>query len=344
MYILKIYIICLVALLSCNSNKKVVEAPSGNKPGIVSFVDSLAASQAIIADDVDGFYDQLSAVEINILMKNPQGPENRDAAIELFKPFIKTQVSDWKTEEKKMMFSIFKAVKKLCDTISPRLYPGNLKLIKIKNGHYGNDVYYTRGNNILIPENIFEYPNADVQIPVMIHELFHVISRSNPVLKNDLYKLIGFSKAEKPVKLNPVLEKSLLTNPDGVSYQYVIELEYQGDTKKAIPLINSKFGTFRPEAPMFFDYLHFDLYSLSDRGDHYMATSTTDGKTLIPMEQTPSFFTKIKDNTQYIIHPDEIMADNFMLALQAYTTGDYSKFSKEGKALIDQVIERLSTL
>ncbi|MBK9743555.1 MAG: hypothetical protein IPO94_11615 [Saprospiraceae bacterium] len=91
----------MVALLSCNSNKKVVEAPSGNKPGIVSFVDSLAASQAIIADDVDGFYDQLSAVEINILMKNPQGPENRDAAIELFKPFIRRRLVIGKLKRKK---------------------------------------------------------------------------------------------------------------------------------------------------------------------------------------------------------------------------------------------------
>ncbi|MBK8886264.1 MAG: hypothetical protein IPN46_06780 [Saprospiraceae bacterium] len=77
--------------------------------------------------------------------------------------------------------------------------------------------------------------------------------------------------------------------------------------QKSNPIDHSKFGTFRPEAPMFFDYLHFDLYnSLSDRSDHYMVTSTPDGKTLIPMEQTPSFLPKIKDNTQYIIHPDEI--------------------------------------
>jgi hypothetical protein len=170
------------------------------------------------------------------------------------------------------------------------------------------------------------------------------LSRYSPELRKDLYGMIGFSKSEKPIKLNSSLEKLLLTNPDGVSYQYTIDLDNEGKTVKAIPLITSKFDQFKSDQPKFFDYLNFDLYSLDDRGDHYVAKSTTKGQTLMPLTSTPTFFTKIKDNTQYIIHPDEIMADNFMLALQAYHKNAYGKFSKDGRVLIDQVLERLKQL
>jgi hypothetical protein len=50
------------------------------------------------------------------------------------------------------------------------------------------------------------------------------------------------------------------------------------------------------------------------------------------------FFTKIKDNTQYIIHPDEIMADNFMFAVLAFSNDDYNRFSGTGKVLIKELL------
>lgn len=337
----------LLALLalSCKSKKDVVLAPATEgKPALVTFLDSVQASEAIITDDVDGFFKNISALEINIQMKNPAEPGDREAALREFVPFLKTQVSNWTTQEKLAMYEVFKKVKQLCDTINPRIFPGSIRLVKIKNGHYGNDVYYTRGNNIMIPENIFQKADIHDQVPVMVHEVFHILSRKNPQLRDDLYKLIGFEKADKPVKLNKILDHFLLTNPDGVSFQYLIHLEAQGRQVKAIPLITSKWARYKPDVPSFFDYLNFDLYKLDDHGDSYMATSTPQGRSLIPVDETPSFFTKIKDNTQYIIHPDEIMADNFMLALQAYSNGNYSKFSKEGRALVDSVIVRLQAL
>lgn len=334
----------IVILFACKSNKEVsVITPTG-KPAIVTFQDSIQASEAIISDDIDGFFDQLSVVEMQIQMKSNQQFKSREEALSLYKNFIKTQVSDWETEEKLALEHIFRKVKIMCDTLSPRIFPGGMKLIKIKTGPYGNDVYYTRGSNILIPENIFPLQEPEYQFPVMLHEVFHILSRYNPDLRKDLYALIGFSKSDKPVKLNSALEKILLTNPDGVSYQYTIALDDNGKKVQAIPLITSRYDHFKPEQPKFFDYLNFDLYNLDDRGDHYVAKSTTKGQSLMPLSNTPAFFTKIKDNTQYIIHPDEIMADNFMLALQAYSKNAYGKFSKEGRILIDQVIDRLKQM
>lgn len=336
-----IYIpLCLSLFFGCRLNKD-SQTAGKDIPAIVTFLDSTKASEAIVMDDIDGFYDQISEVEMQIQMKKTEPFESRTIALKAYKKFIAKEVSDWKTEEMNTMVRLFQQVKSLCDTLSPRIFPGGMRLIKVKTNHYGKDVYYTRGKDILIPENIFPLDEESEQLPVMIHEVFHVLSRYNADIRQDMYGLIGFSKAKKPVVLNPALQKILLTNPDGVTFQYVIQLEEGESGKMAVPLITSKFKRFRSDNPAFFDYLNFDLYEIKDMGSYYEVTSDNEGKTTIPLKNTPVFFTKIKDNTQYIIHPDEIMADNFMLALLAYSKGEYGKFSKEGKVLIDNVLERL---
>jgi hypothetical protein len=321
---------------SCRLNRETKSIPI-SKPSMITLLDSVQASKAVIADDIDGLYDQISQVEIEIQMKRTTPFKNRNEALLAYKKFIATEVSSWKESEREAMVGIFEKVKALCDTISPRIFPGGMRLIKVKTNHFGENVYYTNGRNIFIPENIFPIENEEREISVMVHEVFHILSRYEPALRHQLYRLIGFEKANKPIKLNQPLQEKLLTNPDGVSYQYFIAL----DSVKAVPLITSRYGTYRETSPHFFDYLNFDLYQLKDKGTHYEAQSDESGKTLLELQKTPMFFKKIKDNTQYIIHPDEIMADNFMLALQANQKNDFSKFSKDGRVLIEQILDIL---
>ena len=340
-----LFVIVLASFaLGCRSNKETkVEPISEGKPGLIGFVDSIPASKAIITSDVDGYFNQLSIVDMAIQMKKSDVQKDKTKILAQYKTFLATEVSNWTHEEKVHMLDVFARAKEICDKVSPRIFPGDIKLIKIKTNHYGRDVYYTRGKHILIPENIFESFELEKQLPVMLHEIFHVFSRYNEPVRNDLYAMIGFKKSDKKIVLADALKKILLTNPDGVSLDYIIKLDDQKDTISAIPVITSKFNEYKSTNPFFLDYLNFDLYGLSNKGDHYVAEANDAGKTLVNLKKTPSFFTKIKDNTQYIIHPDEIMADNFMLALLAKENDDFKKFSPSGRKLIDQVLERLSS-
>ena len=63
------------------------------------------------------------------------------------------------------------------------------------------------------------------QLPVMLHEIFHVFSRYNEPVRDELYAMIGFKKSDKKVVLSDALKKILLTNPDGVSLNYIIKLD-----------------------------------------------------------------------------------------------------------------------
>lgn len=333
----------LIIFIGCRSNKdNKVDTILEGKPALVGFVDSIAASKSIITSDVDGYFEQLSIIDMAIQMKKSVVSQDKSKVLAQYKTFLATEVSDWTPTEKVHMLDVFARAKEICDKVSPRIFPGDIKLIKVKTNHFGKDVYYTRGKHILIPENIFQSFEMEKQLPVMLHEIFHVFSRYNEPVRDELYAMIGFKKSDKKVVLSDALKKILLTNPDGVSLNYIIKLDDQKDTISAIPAITSKFNEYKDSNPFFFDYLNFDLYGLSDKGDYYYAESNATGKTLVNLQKTPSFFTKIKDNTQYIIHPDEIMADNFMLALLAKENNDFKKFSPVGKQLIDQVLEKLS--
>ena len=212
----KIFISCIflipfcITYMGCRLNKE-SQKIEANKPSIVTFLDSVNASKTIISDDVDGFYDQISKLEMEIQMKSITPFKDRNDAKKAYHKFIVSEVSSWKDAEMETLINIFSQVKKMCDTLSPRIFPDGIKLIKVKTNHYGNHVYYTRGRNILIPENIFPLDDASSQLPVMIHEVFHILSRNNPDIRHDLYRLIGFEKSQKPIKLNQELATKLLT-------------------------------------------------------------------------------------------------------------------------------------
>lgn len=332
-----LYLSCGCKLITNNS--RVIESTTSK---LVVFKDSVEASTSIIHDDVDGFFNQISVIDMSIQMKKNFEDSSNSNIKEQFKGFLQQEVSDWKQTEKKQMNEVIQKAKKMLDSIHVDLFPSDLAFIKIKTNHYGNDVYYTRGKNILIPENIFSQYETEKQLPVMLHEIFHVISRYDVQKREDLYALIGFEKLDKSPLLNESLAKKILTNPDGVNMNYAIRLEQDNKTTiLALPIISSKFSKYKDNVQTFFEYLDFDIYALNQRDGKWTVLTDEKTKTTLPLSATPSFFTKIKDNTQYIIHPDEIMADNFMLAVLAHHKNDFRKFSPEGKNLIYQVLSIL---
>lgn len=340
-----VLLIAATLIYSCKSNKNTSvdlsnETHSGI-PALVTFLDSLQASEAIIKDDTDSLFSKINAAEIQIQMKENFPGLSLEAMQERYIHFMQSQVSEWTSEEKNQMLALFEEAKSMCDALSPRIFPGNIRLIKGKTKAYGNDAFFTRGHNIFVPESIFPIKDAEKQLPVILHELFHVISRYNEPLREDLYKLIGFVKMDKPVIVNDLLKVMVLCNPDGMSVQYGAEIETGDGVMYAVPFITSLHAKYRPEKPAYFDYLVFDVFSLGDYGDHYKVQSDVYGKSVTPLSKLPGFFNNIKDNTQYIIHPDEIMADNFMLALLSVRKNDFRQFSPEGKKLVEDVISRL---
>ncbi|MFM8372557.1 MAG: hypothetical protein ACKOCO_09230, partial [Bacteroidota bacterium] len=58
-------------------------------------------------------------------------------------------------------------------------------------------------------------------------------------------------------------------------------------------------------------------------------------------QEQPDFFRQIRENTGYIIHPDEVLADNFAFIMRE-KKGDkiYAKLKDDGVRLLEE-IERI---
>lgn len=334
-----LWIVCLITLLSCRSNKSQPDSNTA-KGAVVTYVDSISAAKAIVDEDVDGFFDNVSIIDMAIQMKSEKSYASREEALSEYKAYLRTEVMNWKDTEKILLNEIFDSIKVQVQRVNPSLMPDDIRLVKIRTNHYGPDVYYTRGKNIMIPENVLHRQGAKEMLePVMIHETFHIISRYDKPLREKLYALIGFFPHLETLDIPRTITDRWLTNPDGISTDYYIQLRDEDSTAKAIPLILSNKATFTPENPSFFSYLQFDLFELDEstgkllHGEN-LGTTLTDG-------MMPGFFEQIKDNTQYIIHPDEIAADNFIYAITRSNITDSKRFSDEGSALVDRIYKVL---
>jgi hypothetical protein len=340
-------LICLISIVvGCKSNKKDVAAVQNKSTdtGLV-FLDKAEAEKEINIDKTDGFFDKLTIADMSIQMKKADMPSSGGASKELYQAMLKDEMLSFKPEEKAFMQEVFISAKSAIDKINPKLYPENIELIKTKINHYGPNVYYTREDAIVLPENIFEEPTVSIQMPIMLHEIFHILSRYNDDFRDKMYALIGFEKYEEDLVLPKYVADRVLTNPDGVRRDYAINLKNdKGEIQRAIPLILSKRERYYETMPSFFSYLNFDLFPLIKITKSQVTLGLNQkGESSLSLEHNADFFELIKDNTQYIIHPDEILADNFMMAIIAHRDNDYSGFSEEGKELLMEVINILES-
>jgi len=335
-----------VAFIACKSSKKESNSKSTDKSAeTLVFLNKADAEQKIIKDATDGFFESITIADMSIQMKKTEMPESRVEAKKMYREFLKTEMEDFNPEEEEFMKNVFEEAKSALDKINSKLMPETIELIKTKTNHYGPNVYYTRENAIILPNNIFEEPSVDAQMPVMLHEIFHLLSRYNKEFRDKMYSLIGFAYFDEELILPSSVADKLLTNPDGVRRDYAINLKDQsGNTQMALPVILSTKEGYQSNMPTFFAYLFFDLFPLIKITENQVTLGLNQkGESALAAEHNGDFFEQIKDNTQYIIHPDEIMADNFMMAVIANKNNSFENFSEEGKQLLKDVMKILET-
>ena len=147
---------------------------------------------------------------------------------------------------------------------------------------------------------------------LLAHELFHVISTQNPELRRDLYAIIGFTMV-KPIALPAALRDRVITNPDAPQLDAVIALKLaDGEQISAVPILVAKVDKFDPAAgKSLFELMQFKLLVVAKHDDQWQAVEQDGQPRLLEPRGLRVLCEQIGKNTGYIIHPDEILADNF---------------------------------
>jgi len=230
--------------------------------------------------------------------------------------FVGQHNLEWNEAERQKVADALKPLKEKLKALALP-FPKTIQLIKTS-GLEDSNSPYTRANAVILPHDTIAKP-VDKFRKIFVHELFHVLSRANPELKERLYAAIGFVKcaeAEFPAEL----KARNFTNPDAPANNHCILLKTGGKEVWAIPILYSRTEKYDTSSDKgFFSYFQFRLLVADRTSPDGKPSFSGPDQRLIGLEETTGFFEQIGKNTQYIIHPEEILADNFALWIMGST-------------------------
>ena len=299
----------------------------------IQFCSPSQAREVIIRDNIDGFFDVITALDLSIQLAEKDTSSTREALLENYKIALQNDVLSFSQEEVNRVKSLTEYVKDQMDALNPDLFPDTINYIKVKGKLYGSMAFFTRQKAIILPEGALSNLK-DLQLrSVIAHEVAHIISRYHVKLRNELYSHIGFEEIRNEVQLNKPLSGRLLSNPDGISRRHIIRLKDESSGKEihAIPLLYSKYDRYTEKSGGFFSHLQFELYEVEPDGNGEWQLVQVPGLYSTVTEEYYLAYNVATGNfTSYIIHPDEIIAE--------YLAAIFAKDDKTRVSMIDHAV------
>jgi hypothetical protein len=307
---LLLILICgsLITISACFSSKKVATKHSLSNEYQVIFLDEIAAAEAITTDEAEGFFNKVTPLDMKIQMKNNTYTTEEIIKIDYIK-HLKSSVKPVSENEEIAIRKVIHEVFLMCNTIAKDIFPKKIEIIKTNMNHYGASVFYTRENRIIIPENLLRRELDQEFSNSILKQIFHLHLRYDYWKRIDLYKAIGFESLDV-LKVPTALKNRILLNPNGIAPTVIHHIsDNSGEDFSAVPIIftNDKQEIFRNLS--FYSTVNFALYKI----EHGQLITTIDGGSTVDMPSIANFYEQIGTNTTYIIHPNEILADNFVL-------------------------------
>jgi hypothetical protein len=252
----------------------------------------------------DLFAQSLSRFDRESRLASDRNPATRELL-----DFAAEQVRPWSEDDVERITTAIASVSTKLAPLADVL-PEEILLIHTT-GREEADAAYTRGRAIILPTKKARLPVAQLE-RLLAHELFHVLSRHDAELRRRLYAIVGFTPCP-PIELPEPLRERKITNPDAPAIDCTIELSI-GDRKAlCAPILTASIERYDPkQGGGFFKYLEFHLLEVERSGEE-LRPVIKDGNVLLhEPKRLDDYFAQIGRNTGYIIHPDEILADNFV--------------------------------
>lgn len=228
---------------------------------------------------------------------------------------------EWTNEERRR---IGEALPRLGRFLAPMRWKAPPTIVFIKASSRLMDGFpHTRANAIVLQERMLGDALASSELLdyLLAHEAFHVLTRANPDLRDELYAAIGFRRCEAS-EIPEALARLRITNPDEPPKRYTIRVA-QGEV---MPVAHFASDAIDP-AQGFMKHVRVSWLRVERRQGHCAARDAE----RLAVEELQGFYEQVGRNTAYVIHPEEILADNFALLYRA-----------EGKLRSPEIVERIA--
>lgn len=253
---------------------------------------------------VDDYLGSLSRFDLEARLHT-----DADATLERFQKYIAEQVIEWTPADRAKLAEVVARLKPKFDAYRLPL-PQPVVVVQTTGLEEANAAY-CRGTAIVLPKHMVGWAAARLE-RLFVHELFHVLSRNSPETRAKLYAIVGF-RACQEIELPPAWRDRKITNPDGPKLDTCIELTVGEEKLRAVPLLYAapaRYDITRTDS--FFKYMQFRLLVVDEQEGRWSPRLNDGEPVLLDPATTPDFAAQIGANTKYIVHPDEILADNFV--------------------------------
>ena len=236
------------------------------------------------------------------------------ATLQDYFDFVAQHILPWDESSIQVMMATIDNINTKCiNQLKLLTFPSRI-LVVLTDGQDENNAAYCRNANVIVIPKIM-VDSGQIRT-ILIHELFHIWSKWTPNLgiRDELYASIGYHKIpiERPLEFPGDLSSLKITNPDApIVIRYYINLKKQDDesgkTYKCTPILHASQPFNADFSTNFFEYLVATTLILDD--DTYEPLQPLQ---YLSYQEASNFYDQIGNNTGYIIHPEEILADNFV--------------------------------
>ncbi len=273
------------------------------------------------------------------------------ATLEEFKAFRQSQVLDYTDEEKKYIGDCIEFIENRLESLNCKLpFSDEIIFVKTTGMEETGAEAYTQKNEIYFTEKDLndyysESDNIEKFSELLVHEMFHCLSRKNPEFRKKMYNIIGFSILDKDIVLPDLISNRIFANPDVERIDNYAIFSINGQETKC-ELASVFLETFEEaqalewETSNFFEHLGIRLIPINDEG---VVEEGTVCYKIPEIDGGVDFFhAKVGKNTKYVIAPEECMADNFSYAVMYGQEGiDANKF--ESPEIIKSILTILNS-
>lgn len=306
-------IACLVTLLCAAPVTGLAEVPLGTD-SVVVFASRQVASEILAADDE--YTSRMSQFDRMLRLKTTS-PVSRTQ----YFAHMASNTLNWTETERSRLTPLLARLASALTGYDLPLPPTILLIKTTGNEEVGQG--HTRANAIVLPLRSLAEDNETLYF-LLAHELFHVMSRYDARFRKQAYALVGFRigpELQLPAEIAPLQ----VTNPDAPRHDSFIDVTIDGRPVKVVPVLLSRSAVFDPEiGERLDDYWTLRLLAVekTSAGPAPSPKMRNGAPVLLRLGEVTGFFEQVGRNTRYIIHAEEVLAENFAFLVTGETVAE----------------------
>ena len=250
------------------------------------------------------YYENLSQQDLNYRL------QKTGATLEELEAIIPGEMLDFSDEEKAAIDDAMRIIEAICRECGYHLpKTDGIVFAKTTMKEECDAGAYTHGTEIYLGEAVLSFGLSEQEVwlwyfrEIVAHELFHCLTRNHPDFRTAMYGILGFKVADQDYEFGPDVRERIISNPDVEHHNACAAFDINGEMKDCVVVFTTK-QPFRQAGDDF-------LYENRETG----LVPVDDLNAMYFPEDAANFWDVFGQNTDYVIDPEETLADNFRFTL-----------------------------